>query len=133
MDFETIIQQYILPHWPFVVMAFILGLIMQPMKLYVWSESNAKRSRFVWWARAFLYFHPALMGGIFGLAGWYIWKTNMVASPGVSGPIAVSLYYAGAGAISSWMFAGIKYALQKRGIVVLDSDTPDMPPYPPQG
>lgn len=111
LDFQAIIKEYILPHWPFVFVGFILGLVGGPMKKWVWSKDRARRSRIAWWFRAFLPFHPAIAGALVGLLGWYIWKDGMVASPGIAGPGALVLYYAGAGALSSWVFAGIKYAL----------------------
>lgn len=129
MDLESMArfaQEYLLPHWPFIVMAFILGSIGQVMKTRIWTKEAAAKSKFFWYARATLPFHAMFAGGASALAATLAFGSVPV-SPGVEGTAAAMLYYAGAGAASSWLFGAFKYFLKQRGI---DLPTTSMPPKP---
>lgn len=135
MDMSAIaefVKTYLLPHWPFLFVAFMLGLIGQVMKNKVWTAQRAKKSKAAYWIRSFLPLHAPVAGGLIGLAGALVFKENMPVSPGVVTPGDVMLYYAGAGAFSAWVFNAFKHFAESRGVDVpdeLDGDS-DSPPPP---
>ena len=116
---ETI-QAYFLPHWPFFMTAFIMGLIGQTMKVNIWTKTLAAKNKFVWYMRGTMAFHPAIIGGMLGAFG------IMPVSPGVEAEFAW-LYHAGAGAAASWVFSAWKSWTKSRGIT---QEQVSMPPQP---
>lgn len=124
MDLGTI-QEYVLPHWPFVVMAFVLGGIGGVMKTQVWTKERAARSRFFWWMRALLPLHAPGAGALFAVVAELMGGAPV--SPGVEGMFAAILYHAGAGMASSHVYSAFRYFLKARGIV---SAPTSMPPPP---
>lgn len=110
------VQQYLLPHWPFLVMALILASVGKVMKEKVWTKEKASKSGFFWWMRAFLPLHAPLTGVIVALIGHLF--GGMPVSPGVEGLPATMLYYAGAGWASSYIYSLGKHFLKSRGIKI---------------
>lgn len=142
MDVSSIaefVKTYLLPHYPFILIAFILGMAGNVFKNKVWTKQRAARSRFAYWIRAFLPLHAPFIGALIGLAGKIVLADSMPVSPGISAPGDVVLYYAGAGAFSAWVFNAFKHFAESRGVEVPDaldgdSDTPPPPSVsePPQ-
>jgi len=125
MDFDTV-TTYVLPHWPFVMMAFILGGVGGVMKKSVWTKERAARSRFFWWMRSLLPLHAPIAGALFGVVAELLGGAPV--SPGVEGVAGAMLYHAGAGAASAWVYSIFRHFLKSRGIV---AENLSMPPEPP--
>lgn len=109
-------QQYVLPHWPFLVMALILASVGKVMKEKVWTKEKAAKGGFFWWMRALLPLHAPLTGVVIVLIGHLF--GGMPVSPGVEGLPAAMLYYAGAGWASSYIYSLGKHFLKSRGIKI---------------
>jgi len=124
------IKEGIRDHWPFFVMAMILGTAGQVFKTRVWTIERARSSRVFWWIRAFLPFHAPIAGGLIGLVLGAIFGEGAPASPGVTGLGMVMMYYAGAGVVSSWIFNGAKYFAESRGLPIPEEldDKDSLPP-----
>lgn len=120
-------REYVLPHWAFVMSAFVLGGIGAVMKLRVWTKERAATSRFFWWMRAFLPLHAPTAGALFALA-FEALLGGAPVSPGVEGLGAAMLYHAGAGAASSYVYSAIRYFLKARGVVTAPTSMPPPPP-----
>jgi hypothetical protein len=117
------LQQYVLPHWPFLFMSFSLGIIGQFFKRKVWTMERAKKKGGIWAImHQTLGIHAPILGACAGALGAPV-------SPGVVGPIARALYHFVAGAMASWTVAAFKHFMTSRGIVIADSLTP--PPTTP--
>lgn len=108
MEFVT---EYLLPHWPFVVMALVLGSVGQVMRIQVWTKTRAASGKFWWWMRATMGVHAPLAGVALAGLGLLLFG-DVPVSTGVEGTAAILLYYAGAGACSSWIFAAAKHGLK---------------------
>lgn len=121
------LQQYVLPHWPFLFMSFSLGIVGQFFKLKVWTLERAKRGGF--WAAMHmtLGLHAPVVGALAGALGAPV-------SPGVDGPLARALYHFVAGAMAAWTVAAFKHLMKSRGIVLAESIAPPpLQPPPPAG
>jgi len=110
------VQQYVLPHWPFLVMALILASVGKVMKEKVWTKEKAAKSKFFWVMRAFLPLHAPIMGVMIALVCHPF--GDMPVSPGVEGLPSIMLYYAGAGWLSSYIYSLGKHFLKSRGIKI---------------
>jgi hypothetical protein len=117
-----ILQQYVLPHWPFVFMSFALGIVGQFFKKKVWTLDRAVKKGGVWaLMHQTLGIHAPIAGAIAGLLGAPV-------SPGVEGPIARALYHFVSGAMAAWTVAAFKHFMQSRGIVLAESMVPPAKP-----
>lgn len=115
MDF-SIITEHVLPHWPFLVMAAVLGLLCRTMKKNVWTKENAKKSRIIHWIRAFLPLHAPFLGAMIAGVGELL--GGFPVSPGIEGIFAVMLYHAGSGWASSYIYVLLRHFAKSRGIDV---------------
>lgn len=117
------LQQYVLPHWPFLFMSFALGTIGQFFKKKVWTIERAKKKGGAWAVmHQTLGIHAPVIGALAGVFGAPV-------SPGVTGLLGRALYHFVAGAMASWTVAAFKHFMASRGIVLADSLTP--PPTTP--
>ena len=114
MDF---LKAYFVNHWTFLVIAFVIGVIVQIGKTKLFTHSAAARSRIVWIARAFLPLH----GAIFGILGAVVMlivfgEDGAPRGDGIDGPGQVVLYYVGAGIVAPWIHQAFKHFVRSRGI-----------------
>lgn len=123
MDFDMI-TTHVLPHWPFIMMAFVLGGIGSFFKKKVWTKERAKKNRFFWLVRALLPMHAPMAGAMFGVVAEHLGGAPV--SPGVEGMAGVMLYHAGAGMASSYVYSAFRHFLKSRGL--LDEESVSMPP-----
>lgn len=122
-DTLNLIQEYVLPHWPFVFMSFGLGMVGQFMKTKVWTWNRARRHGGFWRVmHDTMGLHAPLAGFVAGLIGFPV-------SPGVEGALAGGLYHFVAGAMAAWTVAAWKHFMQSRGIVL--EPLSSQPPIPP--
>ena len=119
------------PHWPFLMAAVVFMVVGQVMKGAVFTRARAyaqfvdqlpkqvsylpgrtrvkRRFRKVWWwAYKTLPLHPVLTGIVLGFV-------IPEPEPGITGPGA-SLYFAGAGALSVFLYQVIKSLAKRRDI-----------------
>jgi len=135
MDISAIaefVKTYLLPHWPFFFMSFMLGLMGNVMKNKVWTQKRASRSKVFYWIRAFLPLHAPLAGAVLGMGCGLLFPGHVLASPGVESPGQLMMYYMGAGGFSAWVFNAFKHFAESRGVNVpdeFDGDS-DSPPPP---
>lgn len=112
------LQQYVLPHWPFLFMSFSLGIMGQFFKKKVWTLDRAVQKGGLWAIMHHtLGIHAPVLGAIAGAIG-------MPASPGVDTWLARALYFFVAGAMAAWTVAAFKHWMKSRGIVLAET----MPP-----
>lgn len=109
---ETI--TFLLSHWPFIAFAVIcVGLAQAEKGLFLTKKriegGNKLTASWLWWARKTLPLHPAIWGVIVGLV------PGMPASEMVTTVAGKCLYFAGAGAASTWLFAIAKGIAKQRG------------------
>lgn len=99
------VTDYVLPHWPFIMMAAILALVGQWMKKLILTEARVEKSRFWLAMQNTMAWHPVLAGALLGLV------PGLPVSAGVADTWAAhSLYFAGAGMASTWLYSGAKAA-----------------------
>jgi hypothetical protein len=117
------LQQYVLPHWPFVFMSFALGIVGQFFKTKVWTLDRAVKNGGFWaFMHSSLGLHAPVVGAIAGVLG-------MPMSPGIDDTwLARALYHFVAGAMAAWTFAAFKHFMKSRGIVLAET----LPPPPLQ-
>jgi hypothetical protein len=113
------VKTYMLPHWPFFFVAFMLGLAGNIFKNRVWTRDKAAKSKVVWWIRAFLPLHAPLAGALLAVVGFKLFGSVPV-SPGVEGLGGAVLYYMGAGALSAYCFNAFRHFVESRGVNVPD-------------
>lgn len=116
MEIGTIVQEYVLPHWPFVVMIFLLAAIGKPMKEKVWTKERAAKNFFCRWIRIFLPVHAPITGALMAVIAHPF--GGLPVSPGVDGLMAQMMYFAGAGLLSSYAYGIVKHYLKSRGIKI---------------
>jgi len=134
-DLATTFNEYILPHWPFVMVMFIFAVIGQFTSKSVFTRERAyrkstgpwykfwERQTFWWWGRETLPVHPIMTGGLLGL----IWQNPEGSEPAWS-LISSVVYFAGSGVSSLFVWAFLKGYLKQKGIDLelpgVDSLTP---------
>lgn len=104
MDLEKI-AEFLLSHWAFVAVAIILAVVGQVVKTLVVGSN--KKQDLIGWKDVFiktLPLHPVLAGGILGLA----LDATIPESLMTGGTIGSVLYFALAGAASSWIYNTLK-------------------------
>lgn len=126
------IDDYLLPHWPFVMTAVIFMLVGQVMKTAVWTKERAHKKGKVqwlfWWAYKTLPLHPVLSGCVVGLA-WHNPESSDPAWP----IIASCFYFMGAGTLSVWLYQILKGLAKKRGVDLGELPGQSQPPSKPAG
>ncbi len=117
----SMLGEYVLPHWPFLVVTGILAVIGQFMSKSVFTRERAYKKRsspwykfwdtqnFWWWGRETLPLHPIVTGALLGLG----WQNPEGSAWGILGS---SAYFAGAGVLSLFAWAFAKAYLKKKGI-----------------
>jgi hypothetical protein len=123
-------QSAIEPHWPFLVAALVFMVIGQVMKVSVFTRPRAyavyvdelpyemshlpgqprvkrKSKWFWWWAYKTMPLHPVATGAVFG----FFVQAEPDMTRGVS-----ALYFAGAGAISVFLYQTAKGLLKRKDI-----------------
>ncbi len=131
-------QSAIEPHWPFMVAAVVFMVIGQVMKRSVFTRPRAyavfvdelpyevshlpgmprvkrKAKSFWWWSYKTMPLHPVMTGAVLGFF--------VTAEPGMT-PGQSALYFAGAGAISVFLYQTAKGLLKRKDI--------ELPPLPGQ-
>lgn len=136
MDWSSIFnafREYLWPHWPFIVVSFVLGLIGQVCKVRIWTKARAKTGTGWWWARATLPLHAPFAGAAAGVLFWKFLGSDAPAGPGVSGAGDLAFYYCGAGVVSSWLVNATKYFARMRGIdIPVELTEGESTPPPPE-
>ena len=129
MDVGEIINNQILPHWPFaawVVISMVIGQVMSKNVFTKTAHYTQKPVWFWWWGRKTLPLHPIAAGLVMGL----IWRNP---ENGVDTLVESCAYFALAGALSVWGYETLKGFAKEKGI---DIDLPgvdeSVPPSPPQ-
>ena len=123
-EIAVFVQTHILKHYAFFFTSLFFGALGVAMKRFVWTHDRAARSSFFYYMRAFLFFHPILAGSAMGGLGWWIFGSNMIASPGVEGAGFI-IYYGGAGLVSTWMYDAVRAFMKARGVVMEPISMPD--------
>lgn len=120
------LQQYVLPHWPFVFMSFALGVVGQFFKTKVWTLDRAVQKGGVWaLMHHSLGIHAPVMGALAGALGAPV-------SPGIADTwLARALYHFVAGAMAAWTVAAFKHFMKSRGIVLAETMPPPALQVPP--
>lgn len=127
MDFKEVfgfVEDYVFTQWIFIVASLVIGMFGQFFKRRVWTKERAATNRFFWWARATLTLHAPTIGGFAGVALCFVFGDAAPAGPGVEGQGQIILYYVGAGAVSSLVFAAVKKFAEYRGIHIEPVDLP---------
>lgn len=104
MDLEKI-AEFLLSHWAFVAVAVILALVGQVVKTLVVGSN--KKQELVGWKDVFVKtmpLHPVVAGGILGL----VLDAAIPESLVTGGTMGSVLYFALAGAASSWIYNTLK-------------------------
>jgi hypothetical protein len=115
------VKTYLIDHWPFVFVAFLLGTIGHVFKTKCWTVAYAKKSRVGFYGRATLPLHAPAAGALFGVIMWLVMKEESVVGPGIAAKAgSIVLYYTGSGTLSAWLFSAWKHFVKSRGI-----DLPD--------
>lgn len=126
--FFSSVREYVLPHWPFAMMALVYMVIGQVMTTRVftreraYADSRGSFARHFWyWGRETLPLHPILAGAATG-ALWldpegYGW--SLTPSMG---------YFAGAGALSLFAWVFLKAFAKQRFEIDLALPGESMPP-----
>ncbi len=84
MDF---LNEYILPHWPFIGFALVVSVVAQVLKSRILTKEVARESRVVFQLRRCLPLILILLGALLGV----FWPGE--TSPGIDGTMAKSLYF----------------------------------------
>lgn len=121
-----LLEQYIIPHWPFIVMCLAAALVVQVFKGAVWTAKRAEgkgaKAGFFWWMRKTLPLHPVVACALIGLI------PGLPLSQGMEYTVATAvLYYGAAGLMSTWAFNVVKGLAKKKG---LDLQIPGETPTP---
>jgi len=114
------IQEYILPHWPLLLVGLVFMVIGQftSRKLFTRDRAYAKHSKkvvhwFWWWGRETLSLHPIAAGALLGL----LWHNPESADP--AWPVMASVaYFAGTGVLSLFAWSLLRGYLKKKGITL---------------
>lgn len=102
---ETILA-IITTNWAFIAVAFILGLIGEVIKSIV-INGNKEKALTVKWKFVFiktLPIHPIVAGALLGLL-LFTTVPSFVVTTGLGGSV---LYFAAAGALSTWVYSMLK-------------------------
>jgi len=130
---EDLINNFIVPHWGFLVVSAVFALAGQVSKGTLWTKDNIVKYKtngpkwlgeLMWWGRKTMPMHPVVGGLICGLI------------PGMPAPDDFSvtetvMYYVGAGVSSTWIFSVIKQLAKKKGIELDLPGVSQVPPAPP--
>lgn len=102
---ETISQSLVLDHWPFFVVALLLGIVGSVVKSVVIPPKAAK-PKAGWRAlyRTTLPLHPAAAGGLLGLFPFMPCPADFCTDTA-----SRVLYYVAAGMLSSYVYAAVKH------------------------
>lgn len=106
---------FVAAHWPFLVFSLTAAIVVQIFKGAVWTAKRAEgkgaKAGFFWWARKTIPLHPVIAGALFGLI------PGLPLSPDVPETMAASsLYFAGSGLASTWIFALVKGVAKRKGV-----------------
>lgn len=110
MDIASVLTEHVLPHWPLIFMALVLGTITQFTKRVIFEPRKADGKL---WKFGYVTMgaHAPLMGAIAGLVGFPV-------SPGVDGVLGRVLYHIVSGILAAWVVAGFKHFMKSRGIEI---------------
>lgn len=112
MDFTQLMEvlskifEILQPHWAFVVVSIILAMIGEVMKAVIIGKDKEKSIKTPW-KKFFvdtMILHPILAGALIGLALGSL-VPSAVATSGLIGSV---LYFAFAGAMSTWLYRLLK-------------------------
>jgi hypothetical protein len=109
------LDTYIIPHWPFVAFALVCMIVVQVLKMAVWTEKRAKGSgkatTFFWWGRKTIALQSLVIGVLVGII------PGMPIGGGFSDTMGSrALYYAAAAILSTFLFSVLKGLAKQRGI-----------------
>lgn len=109
VDIAEKVLSIISPHWAFVVVAVILAMVGEVFKSIVIGKNKDEAEK-VPWKSVFIStmtLHPVLAGALIGLVLGSV-APSAVATAGLIGSV---LYFAFAGAMSTWLYRLIKELL----------------------
>ena len=109
-------------HWPFLVVALLLGVIGEVLKKIIIPHGSRGLKGWRWVWNVTLPLHAALVGFLLGLLPLLPCPETVCASVGIKG-----LYYAAAGMLSSYVYAGVKHVAKEK----LGGDAPADSTVPP--
>lgn len=90
-----LLNEYVIPHWPFLVVMSALWLVGHFMERSVFTKERCDKGWFWHWGRESMELHPLVGGALIGL----IWHNPELADPPWSWQESVG-YFAGAGIAS---------------------------------
>lgn len=108
MDFNQLFEilgkifEILAPHWAFIVVSFILAMVGEVMKAVVIGKDKLKALKTPW-KKLFsdtMILHPIIAGALIGIALGSLVPTA-IATSGLIGSV---LYFAFAGAMSTWVY-----------------------------
>ena len=108
-------------HWPFLVVALVLGLVGEILKKVIAPNGLKNLKGWRWWWYTTLPLHPAGVGLLLGLSSILPCADSICTSR-----VAAGLYYMGAGMLSSYVYALVKHVAREK----LGNDAPTSVPPP---
>jgi hypothetical protein len=102
------INESLVPHWPFITFALVIGVIAQVLKTQVCTKEAAKKSRCAFWARRLFPLILILLGAITGL----LWPG--ATSPGIDETAQKVLYFMGSACAAISGFNILKSWVKKK-------------------
>lgn len=116
VDFINVLNQQILPHWPFVAVMLMLMSLMQVIKTGIFTVDALKRKPewFWYWGRITLPIQPIVMGLLIALF-WQQPEPIINTLPERLG------YFGLSGSCSVWLYQVLKGLAKRKGI---DFDLP---------
>lgn len=109
-------------HWPFFVVALILGMSGEVIKRLVLPNGSKGLKGWRWVWNVTLPVHAAAIGFVLGLMPFMPCPTDICSSGFSRG-----LYYSASGMLSSYIYAAMKHIAKER----LGADAPGTPSVPP--
>jgi hypothetical protein len=124
-----IVNNYVLPQWPFFAAMLVFMIIGEVMTRNVFTRTahhHHKPVWFWWWGRKTLALHPIITGMLLGC----FWRNPV---DGVDTLVEACAYFAMAGALSVWAYETIKGIAKNQGVELdLPGVEETIPPSPPQ-
>lgn len=111
-----LINEYVIPYWPFIAFVFVTGVIAQVLKANVLTVDLARKYKVVFWLRRLFPIILIVIGAVVGL----LWKGE--PSPGVETMGKKALYFMGSSCVAITMFSSFKNWIKKKLDVKEDAE-----------
>jgi hypothetical protein len=102
------IKESLLPHWPFILFALVIGVLAQLLKTQICTKEAAKKSKCAFWSRRLFPLILIFLGAMTGL----LWPG--AASPGVDETMEKVLYFMGSACAAIAGFNVLKTWVKKK-------------------